>query len=933
MSVQTILENSPYLRTLINRHTDLRTDVNPLEQLAKLYQELQEYADSQLTEDDEVNTRAMLLVIKSKFAFYWALADLHDNGTFAERGRWQTRFADLTVQIALAACWQAVAKKHPRIKLTLAEHNGDMPGLFILGLGKLGGWDLNFSSDADLIAYFNPDALPIPAQLGQSYICHQVLQLLTKMLGPGESGDFVWRVDWRLRPNASAATLAISTVAALDYYFYRASPWHRLALMKARVIAGDMCQGKIFKDATTPFVWRQNLDYRALDELGEIKNKINLEHPSLRTERHWREPINDNVAGFNVKLGAGGIREIEFITNALQLVWGGKNYELRTTNTLDALANLVSLQLMPVQQSEELGSAYLFLRKVENAIQIVHNQQDHQLPIESNRQEALLKLVSLSLKPLRSESLSGSRSWASFAHDLNEHRSRVSAYFETLFAEQAQGAPSGVVWPQELDQTSIEIVEGWEKGFIDYGVSMGMHVRLQPLVHALADALNGSTGNGDSPITHDGPCSNVSSKNVNHIVRTLHAFFRSLPQGEPYFRLLAESPSLLNAIIPPLLHSKAMTALLKQSPHIVDCFMHADQLRFDAAFIKAPKFDSDYVLLATNYEVRLERARRFVNEQLYQLYLGFLQGQLKPEQLQSLLYELAIHTLELSLTLVAQHLRYEQIPITVIGMGKMGVKMMAPQSDLDLIFVFEQDKISLDDAIKYVSRLQTAISTPMREGVIYELDTRLRPSGRSGAPIVSVDSFARHQLHKAHTWEHLALVTSEVVAGDMSCAQRLASVKQEVIQQARDQNQFKRDALKMWRRIDEHRIKAVPNDIVNSKFRTGGLMQAEYLNACHILQGDKTGDQQLSSVIRFWRTMQLFERLLGLQDKPLASVPKQYQSLLFEYLGVSSMGDLIQQQETAANDVTIKMNEFFSEIESDFDSDAWQETSVFWSPS
>jgi len=233
-------------------------------------------------------------------------------------------------------------QKHKALGKVPEFVNGTVTGLFVFGMGKLGGYDLNFSSDVDLVAYYDPELLPVPELLGRSYICQRILLKLTKVLGQGGRSNFIWRVDWRLRPNASANTLAMSTEAAIEYYFYQASPWHRVALMKARVVAGDMQSGAEFMNQLRPFIWRQNLDYRALDELAEIKQRINLEHPALRTQRQWREPINDDVNGFNVKLGSGGIREIEFIANALQLIWGGRFIQLREPNTIDALAALAA---------------------------------------------------------------------------------------------------------------------------------------------------------------------------------------------------------------------------------------------------------------------------------------------------------------------------------------------------------------------------------------------------------------------------------------------------------------------------------------------------------------------------------------------------------------------------------------------------------------
>jgi glutamate-ammonia-ligase adenylyltransferase len=857
---------------------------------------------------------SLLIETKAKFAYHWSLIELADAGTFAERGAFQTRFAELSIDLALQWSWQLLGTKQPAVQRVLEANNGEMPGMFLFGMGKLGGGDLNFSSDVDLIAYFDPDDLPIPDMLGKSYICHQALRTLTSLLGQRGSTNFVWRVDWRLRPNASATTLAMSTVAALDYYFYRASPWHRLALMKARVIAGDRRVGKAFMNEILRFIWRQNLDFRALDELGEIKNKINLEHPSLRTERQWREPINDQVAGFNVKLGSGGIREIEFVANALQLVWGGKQYPLRQPNTLIALAELARFGHLKRETVEKLATAYRYLRRVENALQIAGNQQTHLIPESERQRSILLQLLGIS-------------SWSDFVSSLNQYRNQVSKQFESIFAEQAQNTAEIPHWPDDLSTPAEQVTRGWEKGFLDYGVSIDLRHRLRKLNVELARQLR-------------------KIPDPDSAVLRLHNFFRSLPQGEQYLRLLAESPALLSNILPPLLYSPPMASLLKQSPHIIDCFMVADHINLEE------DFDSDYVMQADQYETRLERLRRFVNEQLYQLYLMFLKGTLEVVRFQTVLTSLAEHTMELALEIVGQQMGLSEPPITVIGMGKMGVGKMAPMSDLDLIFVFDPQRTDIDTASRFVARLQTAISTPMREGVVYELDTRLRPSGRSGAPTVSIDSFRTHQLERAHTWEHIALVSARVVAGDRGLCAAIDEIKAKVIGMPREAAQFRKDSAKMWSRIAQHRIKSVPEDTMFSKLRPGGVMQTEYLAACLILnQRLVTSDlhfddllaqairsselhaaARLPKLLRFWHTVQLWERLLAWQEKPLSALPKVYAQRLLAQCNCASLEALASVQDGAATEVERLMDQLLKNPFADQAAiDAWVETKVLTS--
>ena len=910
-----MLENSTYLQQLQIKYPELSfCEAQPLTLLRELILSLT--CGSGISERSSEQVEEILICAKAKFSWYWALAELRQDGSFAERGQLQTEFAEASLNLALGAAWLSIAHKQPNLARVAEKNPINLPGIFILGLGKLGGKDLNYSSDIDLIAYFDPQVLPIPEVLGQSYVCHQVVQKVTKMLSQNGRADFIWRVDWRLRPNASATTLAMSTNAAEAYYFYHASPWHRLALMKARVVAGDLRLGQQFLKTLKPFVWRQNLDYRALDELGEIKRKIKREHPSLRHERAWQEPINHEIAGYNVKLGSGGIREIEFVANALQLVWGGKNPALRTSNTLDALAELAKLNLLASNTVSGLIGAYQFLRRLENGLQIMGNQQTHLIPSDEDQQRALIELLQF---PNQGELVAA----------LTRHRIVVSAQFNRLFEEQSSTISKSIVWPSKLTDVGEEITRNWENGFIGYGVSREMRSRLRPLTLELSEAL-------------------AEVENPSTTALRLHSYFQALPKGEQYFRLLSESPALLRCVIGPLMHSPAMSTLLKQSPHIIDCFLHSDRQNLAEVEAGNYHFDTSFVMDASTYEIRLERMRRCVNEQLYQLYLGFLQGQLGPNRFQSALTVLAEHAIELALKVVADEMKLAGIPVTVIGLGKMGVAKMAPQSDVDLIFVYDSQRFDLTTATSFVARLQTAIATPMQEGVVYELDTRLRPSGRSGAPTVSIESFRKHQLTRAHTWEHIALVSARVVADAPGLGASIMDVKREVISRTRNPAQFLQDAQTMWVRIREHRISPLSADIFGSKLRSGGLMQAEYLAAGQILapQHNKTkaatiddfysllaatdADFPMGPAIAFWQAVQLWERLLGLDSKPIKSTPQAYREYLCMHTGCENLTQLEDKQQEAQCSVAEGAENFFRELRADFDPNEWQETAVDW---
>ena len=333
MNLEQRIASSPFLSRLAeNGAYQIELDSDALQsKLRHLIDSLKPQPFDDLDAQEQV-----LIQSKKEFSYYWSLAELQEVASQQQRGQWQTEFAQASIHFALSVSTQRIAIKNKAVSQAMRESDCLLPGLFIFGMGKLGGNDLNFSSDVDLVAYFDPNILAIPEMMGQGYVCHQILTHMTKLLSQGGASSFIWRVDWRLRPNASATSLAMSVNAAEDYYYYHASPWHRLALMKARVIAGDYETGDSFLKSLESFIWRQNLDFRALDELAEIKQRINLEHPGLRAQRTWPEPIGETVEGFNLKLGSGGIREIEFFVNAQQLLLGGRKTSLRTPNTVAA---------------------------------------------------------------------------------------------------------------------------------------------------------------------------------------------------------------------------------------------------------------------------------------------------------------------------------------------------------------------------------------------------------------------------------------------------------------------------------------------------------------------------------------------------------------------------------------------------------------------
>ena len=823
-----------------------------------LSQITREYGNTHSLEDIYVGVETAdaeeLLSLKAKFALTFSKTSFT---SFDELGRVWSRFADATLNRAVELAWEQAAIRH---SLTLPD--GPVPGLFLLGLGKLGGQDLNFSSDVDLIALFDPETLPVPETKGQAYIASDICKRVTRILHPRNSPDFVWRVDWRLRPESSGTGLALSTAKAETFYFFRSLPWHRLALMKARVVGGDIEAGETFLARLEPFIWRRNLDFTTLDELAALKTRINNEHPGLQYERAAPDPITPNAKGFNVKLGRGGIREIEFIANAQQLIHGGKHPRLRVTNTRAALTNLAEAGFLAASDANILREDYAFFRNLENTIQMLRNEHTHIVPHDSDL-ETCLDLLGQA---------------KDFDEAVYDRRQRVHGKFSELFEDAATVEKS--IQISNLTGLNAEIAHSWSHGFQDHGLSTNKQTKYRDLGQQLTARV-------------------MRHKSSDAFLR-VDQFLKQIGRSEQYFALLNRSPLLLDKLITPLLHSPHMSEILRQSPHIIDIFMAAGTNDLDE--------QSQFVLTSTDFEHRLESLRRFVNEQLFSAYTKFLEGTLTSHAMQAQLTAIAEKTLDLSIQIVCEDLGLAEIPITVLGLGKMGTQAMAPQSDLDLIFLFA-DHVDTEISSKIVQRLRTTLTVKLREGIAYELDMRLRPSGRSGPPAVKLSAFYDHHMKRAHSWEHIALAPARIVAGDKSLGAEVMRLKSEIFARPRDVPSFKRDAFAMFERLKTERLIETDKNIWRSKLRRGGLMEADYMRSCLCVTNTPLS-AEFEAANEDWKSLQSWERLLGLKAQPIKSTPARFAQAI-------ELKTLDRRQEKLEQTVKDVTESFFKEVETD----------------
>ena len=891
----------------------------------------------------QASVGAMLREAKLGFdhaAFGQEIASLTDptsSALFLPIGQHRADFANLCLDLALLEAWHWAKKRH----LLTATAPDTPAGLFILGLGKLGGRDLNFSSDVDVIAFYDKDTFPVHHNAGRSEAAGKILARMGRTLSdpllPQANGRFVWRVDWRLRPDPSVNPLALSVSAGLDYYFSHAAAWERLALAKARVAAGDRAIGQNFIKELSPFIWRRNLAFDTLDDIAALKQTIHARHPGLASERerHWwdRGDTLSDWADFNLKLGVGGIREIEFITQALQMLWGGRDTSLRTTTCLLAIEALTSASILNGDDARALEQAYIFLRRSENAVQAYQNSQVHRLPKGPESQAFLISATGFQNDP------------ASYINALKQHTHSVAQLFDALLVErhartstQDQNANQGSVpigFDTQLGEAGQKQWRQLERGNIPAAQSPAGRQWLQKLLPWIASV------------------SNQSSK-PDETLSKIFTFLARQPLSASYLESIVRFPQVQDVLAKTFTLAPNILTLVQQSPFMIDRLVAGDPGNLRTLF------DSQQDT-ARDEEIWLNRLRRLVNEELFATYAGVMTGALKPVDAEAYLTMLAEEAVRAQLRFVANR---RELPVqsilnnvNIIAMGKLGMGRMAPLSDLDLIVV-NSNPDTLPDLRAFMSRFITGMTAKMSEGIAYDLDLRLRPNGRSGPPAISLASFENHHQKSAKTWEHLALTAGRVltIGEDNQAALSLEASRRSILCTPREREQARLDAARMLVRLRKHRIRdnaASGSEVLiqnrfNIKLRPGGLMETEFLIATltllqattlgtslfdceHDARPTQLGVPSLATSLRFWRNAQWYSRLMDLGPSQTAS---SAQSALFcERMGLTSLKAFDELADQHAQSILKALTDLLPEALQTNDSEPWQayrETTVQW---
>ena len=814
-----IADHSPYLWRLILADAARLLHLAQTSPEASLAASLARLEAACQTASEAEAMRALRLA-KQEIALLVALADLGGAWDVGAVMRALSEAADRFVAAALAFILRDLAAQGKLI--CEGADPAARCGMAILALGKHGGGELNYSSDTDLLVIFDPESPALPAGAEPKSLFIRITQRLVRLLQERTADGYVLRVDLRLRPDPGSTGVAISLPAAFAYYEQLGQNWERAALIKARPIAGDAAVAETFLTGLVPFIWRKYFDYAAIADIHAMKRQIHI-------ARGHGEVTS---AGHDVKLGRGGIREIEFFVQTQQLIYGGKRPGLRGRQTLVMLEELYRQHFVTEAALHDLETAYLYLRRIEHRLQMIADEQTQRLPRD--------------LDDLHSFALfCGYRDRAAFEAELMRHLEDVAAHYARLF-EHAPGltlAAGSLVFtgvtddPETLETLTrlgfkratlaAETIRGWHYGRRSAVRSERAREVLTDLIPALIEAF-------------------ADSGDPDH---ALAAFDQALSHMKAAVELLAilKSNTRLRILFADVLGGAPRLAeTIIRRPHILDDVMDRN---FLGAAIDEKGFEERFAALVSSRNATedfLDTARDFGQEEMFLIGLRLFSSLIAPSVAGQAYSDLASSLVRATLAHVVEAFAetYGHIAggrVVVVAMGKLGSREMTAASDLDLIIIydFDPDHPESDGArglhalpyyTRLAQRLVSALTVTTRKGRLYDVDMRLRPSGRKGPVATQLSSFVAYQMKEAETWEHMAMTRARVVAGDASLMQEVEAARNNILRQRRGAN-LRQDVADMRRLIAQEKGDGREGEsaLFALKYASGGLIDIEFV--------------------------------------------------------------------------------------------------------
>lgn len=768
--------------------------------------------------------RAMMRIIWRDFA---GLAPLLE--TTAD----MSHLAELCVRQALALLTPLAEAQWGR---PIGQESGEPQQLVVLGMGKLGGYELNVSSDIDLIFAYpeRGQTEPLPGSAARS-IDNQTFfirlgQKLIKALDAPTVDGFVFRVDMRLRPYGQSGALVLNFDAMEEYYLTQGREWERYAMVKARVIAGPEESAAQLMAMLRPFVYRKYLDYGAIDALRDLQHNIRKEVA--------RQQLDNNI-----KRGAGGIREVEFIAQALQIIRGGRERQLQTPQLRVALTEIVAAGLWPADEIEQLWHDYQFLRHSEHAIQALNDRQTQQLPSDANDQ-------------LRVAVLAGCASWPGYLQQLQQHRSVVSALFNQLFADPQPAAESdhSDCWPLHGDRD--ELMAALQQALAARGYQSAEQAATLLLNFAESRAVDNLERQPRQrldrlmPKIIDGCAGSDANTTLQRLLRLIEAVLRR----SAYLALLNENPAALEQLLRLCRGSRFIAEQLARYPMLLDELLDAGTLYTpcDRSALREALHSSVLRIAPGDLEEQMNALRYFVSAHKLRVAACDLTGVLPVMQVSDYLTWLAEVAVEYAIELAWQQLveRHGEPAsddgrrpgFIAVGYGKLGGIELGYTSDLDLVFVHNGDnqlatraaagQRQIDNATFFTrlgQRVIHILATQTQAGSAYEVDMRLRPSGNSGQLVVSLAGFAKYQREQAWTWEQQALVRARCVAGDSDTAAAFAELREQLLCRPRDRQALLAEVVAMRDKMRQHLSSSASAEQFDLKQDPGGIVDIEFM--------------------------------------------------------------------------------------------------------
>jgi glutamate-ammonia-ligase adenylyltransferase len=678
--------------------------------------------------------------------------------------------------------------------------DGSTMELAVIGMGKLGGRELNVSSDIDLI-YLYPEegqtAGPSPLSHHEFFV--RLGRKISGAISENTADGYVFRVDLRLRPWGESGPLAMSYAMLEDYLTLHGRPWERYAWIKGRALTGSR-NGEL-DSIVRPFVFRKYLDFGAYHSLREL-------HAQIRAEVVRKDRQN------NIKLGPGGIREIEFIAQVFQLIRGGHVPALRIKPTMEVLKTLASQDLLPSESAGHLLEAYRFLRKLEHRLQYLDDAQTQTLPSDAQSQGLIAQAMRLP-------------DWTALMQELSRHRNKVTQHFEQVFAAPQTDQSAHPLQPVWLDPATQEAA----LAALGYRRAADSATRLAQLREASRlKFTEPSRIRVDSLMPPIIELAAQQSRPDEALAR-LADLIEAIARRQTYLALLAEYPAVLNQLARLFSASPWAAQLVTRQPQLLDQLIDPRQLFATPDWaVLARRLQEALDEENGDMEAQMDRLRRFKQAQTLHLLAQDVAGKLRLETLSDHLAALADLLLAETMkrawaTLPKRHL--ETPRFAIIGYGNLGGKELGYASDLDLVFLFDDD--TPDAGVHYarlVQKLSTWLTTTTGAGVLYDTDLRLRPDGASGLLVSSVEAFENYQRHHAWTWEHQALTRARFVCGDALVGQKFEAIRRAILTLPRDTAKLKGDVLSMRQKMrDGHQN---PTELFDIKHDAGGIVDVEF---------------------------------------------------------------------------------------------------------